>query len=268
MTISLVEVAGANFRTDHDSDKLNDEFMIRLGMRKRYLPARLAIARSLSMRDPLAISKESPEAGRIIKGDTLFGTGTELTVWLSLIVESAGKQDIDAKGLVALVSAHWGRGLARLDKEWEQAGDDVSKFVRKLVEVAGLPLTGGKPNLTGADDGTDHVFPSDEIRIPMGEVGEDVTTDETVFWSMNDKGGSPHCAIMGGSGSGKTVMASAMLRSIREQARVPLLAFDFKGDLADFTGTKKEKSLGETYHAQVSEPPRMPIPLDVLSVSQ
>jgi len=42
MSISLVEVAGANFRTDYDSDKLNTDFMGRLGMRKRYLPARLA----------------------------------------------------------------------------------------------------------------------------------------------------------------------------------------------------------------------------------
>ena len=37
MSISLVEVAGANFRTDYDSDKLNTDFMGRLGMRKRYL---------------------------------------------------------------------------------------------------------------------------------------------------------------------------------------------------------------------------------------
>ena len=44
MSISLVEVAGANFRTDYDSDKLNTDFMGRLGMRKRYLPARLAIS--------------------------------------------------------------------------------------------------------------------------------------------------------------------------------------------------------------------------------
>ncbi len=30
MSISLVEVAGANFRTDYDSDALNTEFMGRL----------------------------------------------------------------------------------------------------------------------------------------------------------------------------------------------------------------------------------------------
>jgi len=102
----------------------------------------------------------------------------------------------------------------------------------------------------------------------MREIGEDVATKEKIFWSVNGKGGSPHPAIMGGSGSGKTVMAAAMLRSIREKAPVPLLAFDFKGDLAGFTGTKGQRPLGEAFDAQVIEPPRMPIPLDVLSLAQ
>ena len=102
----------------------------------------------------------------------------------------------------------------------------------------------------------------------MGEIGEDLATKETVYWSLNGKGGSPHSAVMGGSGSGKTVMATAMLRAIREQAPVPLLAFDFKGDLSGFSGTKGQDALGEVFEAQVIEPPRMPIPLDVLSLAQ
>ena len=85
---------------------------------------------------------------------------------------------------------------------------------------------------------------------------------------MDGRGGASHTAIMGGSGSGKTVMAAAMLRAIREQAPVPLLAFDFKGDLAGFSGTQGEAAIGETFETQAIEPPRMPIPLDVLSLSQ
>lgn len=119
----LVEVAGANFRTDYDSDKLNTDFMGRLGMRKRYLPARLAIARSLAMSAPVEIPVDELEQGKVIKGDTLFGTGTALSVWLALIVERAGEPDIDIKRLVSLVGAHWRRGLAKLDEEWEQAGE-------------------------------------------------------------------------------------------------------------------------------------------------
>jgi len=265
MSISLVEVAGANFRTDYDSDSLNTEFMGRLGMRKRYLPARLAISRSLAMSVPVPFLDDEPEPGKVIKGDTLFGTGTALSVWLALIVERAGEPDIDVKRLVSLVGAHWRRGLVKLDEEWEQAGTDVARFVRRLVEVAELPTAGVRVPVSGVSDA---MFSSGEIKVPLGEIGEDVATREKVFWSLNGKGGAPHAAIMGGSGSGKTVMAVAMLRAIRERASVPLLAFDFKGDLAGFTGTKGQVALGEAFEAQVIEPPRMPVPLDVLALSQ
>lgn len=268
MSISLVEVAGANFRTDYESDKLNTDFMGRLGMRKRYLPARLAISRSLAMSAPVELLGDELEPGKVIKGDTLFGTGTALSVWLSLIIERTGEPDLDAKRLIALVGAHWRRGLAKLDDDWKQAEGDVAQFVRRLVEAADLSNGSGRlPTAVGAGaSGT--TFSRGEIKVPLGEIGEDVTTKEKILWSLNGKGGAPHTAIMGGSGSGKTVMAAAMLRAIREQAPVPLLAFDFKGDLSGFTGTKEQTPLGEAFDAQVIEPPRMPIPLDVLTLSQ
>jgi DNA sulfur modification protein DndE len=268
MSISLVEVAGANFRTDYESDKLNTDFMGRLGMRKRYLPARLAISRSLAMYAPIEMPADEPEPGKAIKGDTLFGTGTALSVWLSLIVERAGEPDIDTKRLVALVGAHWRRGLAKLNEEWEQAGQDVAEFVARLVEVAELPTSGGRFPIAGHGVTSSATFTNGEVKVLLGEIGEDTTTKDKVYWSLNGKGGAPHSAIMGGSGSGKTVMAAAMLRGIREQAPVPLIAFDFKGDLAGFTGTQDQAPLGEVFDAQVIEPPRMPIPLDVLALTE
>ena len=267
MSISLVEFAGANFRTDEESDELNTRFMGRLGMRKRYLPARLAISRSLAIPDQPEPLVKDHEPGKSIKGDTLFGTGTTLSVWLALIVERSGQTDSDIKKLIALVGAHWCRGLELLDREWEQSGQDVSKFVERLVDAAGLPTSGGK-GISAAGGVGGATVSNGEIRVPMGEIGEDLATKETVYWSLNGKGGSPHSAIMGGSGSGKTVMAAAMLRAIRDHAPVPLLAFDFKGDLGGFTGTKGQPPLGEAFEAQVIEPPRKPIPLDVLSLAQ
>ncbi len=266
MGLSLVEVAGANFRTDEESDTLNTAFMGRLGMRKRYLPARLAIARSLATSAPPDLVEDGLDPGKAIKGDTLFGTGTALSVWIALIVQRAGDPDLDVRKLIGLVGAHWRRGLSQLDKDWEQSGQDVAKFIKRLVEVAELPLAGRSlPQIAGMASGA--TFSSGLIEVPIGEIGEDVTTKEAVMWSLNGKGGSPHSAIMGGSGSGKTVMAAAMLRAIREKAPVPLLAFDFKGDLAGFTGTRKDAaSLGDAFDAEVIEPPRMPIPLDVLSI--
>ena len=70
---------------------------------------------------------------------------------------------------------------------------------------------------------------------------------------------------MGGVGSGKTRTAVSMLRSIRDQAEVPLLAFDFKGDLGtDASGGGYH--IDELFEAKTLEPPRAPIPLDVLSL--
>ena len=265
MSISLVEAAGANFRTDEESDSLNTAFMGRLGMRKRYLPARLAISRSLALSSQPEPLVEGYEPGKVIKGDTLFGTGTALTVWLSLIVQSSEETPVDTRRLTALVGAHWKRGLQLLDREWKQAEGDVAQFVKRLVEVAELPTSGGGPVRTGSGV-SGETFSSGQIDVPIGEISEEVEKRERVIWSLNGKGGSPHSAIMGGVGTGKTRTAVAMLASIREKAHVPLIAFDFKGDL----GTD---DIGGGYHidqlfkAQTLEPPRSPIPLDALSLS-
>ena len=265
MSISLVEAAGANFRTDEPSDALNTTFMGRLGMRKRYLPARLAISRSLAVASAPEALADGDDPGKVIKGDTLFGTGTALSVWLSLIVERSEEGEVDTKKLVSLVGAHWKRGLHLLDKEWEQADGDVAQFVKRLVEVAELPVSGGRPYKTDAGV-SGQTFSNGRIDVPIGEVSEEVGKKERVLWSLNEQGGSPHSAIMGGVGSGKTRTAVAMLRAIRENAPVPLLAFDFKGDLGtDPTGGGYH--IDELFEAQTLEPPRSPVPLDALSLS-
>lgn len=264
MSISLVEVAGANFRTDEGSDILNTAFMGRLGMRKRYLPARLAISRSLAISAPPALLGDELEPGKVIKGDTLFGTGTALSVWIAMIIERAADPELDIRKLIALVGAHWRRGISQLDRDWEQAGQDIAKFVKRLVDVAELPSAGRSPlKLGGTVSG--ETFSSGQIDVPIGEISEDVSTKEKIVWNLNGQGGSPHSAIMGGVGSGKTRTAAAMLRSIREQSAVPLLAFDFKGDLGtDASGAGYH--IDELFEAKTLEPPRNPIPLNVLSL--
>lgn len=265
MSISLVEAAGANFRTDEKSDALNTSFMGRLGMRKRYLPARLAISRSLAVPASPDLLEEGHDPGKVIKGDTLFGTGTALSVWLSLIVERSEEKDVDTRRLIALVGAHWRRGLQLLDREWEQADGDVAQFVKRLVEVAELPASGGEPYRAEAG-ASSQSFCSGRIDVRVGEVSEEVGSKEPVIWGLNEKGGSPHSAIMGGVGTGKTRTAVAMLTAVRERVPVPLVAFDFKGDLGtDAAGGGYH--VEELFEAEVLEPPRTPIPLDALSLA-
>ena len=94
MSLSLVDVAGASFRTDEESDALNTEFMGRLGMRKRYLPARLAIARSLAIPSSPPAMGEAWDPGKVIKGDTLFGTGPSMSAWVALIIQREGRPNL------------------------------------------------------------------------------------------------------------------------------------------------------------------------------
>ena len=267
MSITLVDVAGANFRTDQESDDLNTQFMSRLGMKMRSLPARLAVARSLSIDAHVVPALEGKQHGKIIKGDALFGTSAEqLSAWLALIVEHSGELDVDIRRLVALVGAHWKRGLDNLDEDWRQADEDIAKFVKRLAVIAELAVDSDKLPLPDDEEMASGSSSQGEIRVQVGENGKDVDSNEDVFWSMNSKGGSPHSAIMGKSGSGKTVLAAAMLRSIREQVEVPLIAFDFKGDLYGAGGIGGQQTLGEIFKVEVIEPPKTPIPLDVLSI--
>ena len=71
MTVALIDVVGANFRTAEEKDALNRKFMERLNMKARYAPARLAIASSLALTElPKRIEGEP---GLSIKGDTCLG---------------------------------------------------------------------------------------------------------------------------------------------------------------------------------------------------
>src|SRR5262245_9720413 len=138
MSLSMMDIAGANFRTDEQSDRFNTDFMGHLGMKVRYLPARLAIARSLAAGGKPPPNSEDREQGKAIKGDTLFGTGASLAAWAALIVERAEAKDIDLKTLQALVADHWRRGIALLNEDWEASEGDRARFVQRLITAADL----------------------------------------------------------------------------------------------------------------------------------
>ena len=97
-----------------------------------------------------------------LSADPLFGTGTALSVWISLIAQRADDPELDVRRLIALVGAHWRRGLGHLDKDWEQANQDVARFVKRLVEVAKIPNFWARPATSGGTE-TGVTFSSDQI---------------------------------------------------------------------------------------------------------
>ncbi|MBX9596019.1 MAG: DndE family protein [Roseomonas sp.] len=262
MALNLLEVSTAGFRTTRDADQQCEKLKNALGYKVNYLVARLAIARSLALPDAPPVDPQvadDDDSGRTIRGHQLFGEGPDAAAWVSLLVQRAVNPDMSRRDLQAVVLAHWKRGAQLLTEDWEAMGHSLPRFVERLASAAGLPETSSPGAGRGASEAVAYSHP---VAIPIGEVAEDTDTGEAVTFPLNAPGGSPHMAIMGGAGSGKTRTAARMLRAIRDAAPIPFLAFDFKGDLAS------AYSLDTVFAAQVVAPPRASIPLDVLAVGE
>jgi DNA sulfur modification protein DndE len=252
----------ANFKTSKRADAVNDTMMAKLGSEHRYEPARLAIAGSLAMADPAPqLSADDAESGKTIYGRNLFGED-DLPLWMAMIVEKAGLMNPTVDDIQQQVRRHWHRGILLLQTEWENCGGVYERFILYLAERAGLPAHGEKTVAVGGDwkasNGDAPAFP---ITLRLGEPGTDLSTGQPVSWLLNGKG-SPHVALMGGTGSGKTRLARCLLSQIRQQAKVPCVIFDFKGDLAGNAEFVNEMG------AKVVLSPLQPVPLDVLYIPQ
>lgn len=70
MTIKLVDLPFAHFKTTRAADEICNLMIKKLGFRHRYEPARLAIARSLSLPTvpPSLTDKEKSEMATALKG--------------------------------------------------------------------------------------------------------------------------------------------------------------------------------------------------------
>lgn len=148
-----------------------------------------------------------------------------------------------------------------LDDLLVEADGDAFEFKRRLAEAA-LPHGPARPADAAAASAPDEPIAAVALEIALGEVAQDTSSGEVVSWALNAPGGSPHAAFIGGVGSGKTRTAAHMLRNIRTRTPVPLLAFDFKGDMSD-----ANNRLDQAFAATVIEPPRTPVPLDVLALT-
>lgn len=262
MAVTLAELATMSFRTTRDADRQCEELLKRLGYKVNYLAARLAIARSLGLVDPPNQSTDAEDdPGRTIRGQQLFGESADAAAWLALIVQRSGTAQIERKELQRLVAAHWRRGAELLTQDWQDAGGSLTRFVEGLADRAALPENANLADGGAEGSSDDAPLEAGEILLPLGEIGEDADSGDPVTFPLNAPGGSPHMGIMGGAGSGKTRTAAFMVKRLRAEVAIPLLAFDFKGDLAD------SYQLDQHFGANVVAPPRQPLPLDVLSVA-
>ena len=259
MVVGISDLATSTFRTTRIADDICADLTAKLGWKHRYVAARLAVGRSLSLPEqPHELTDEDSEDMAIpLRGMQLFGEDAQASAWLALITQHSNETEVTKRVLHGLVTRHWHRGAHLLRQDWEDGGQQMEGFVARLAELA---------SFAGDGDRRDDTLPvrsaptyTGEVRLAVGEIARDLRSDEHVTFSLNGAGGSPHIAIMGGVGSGKTRTAVHMLRTLRQHCELPLLAFDFKGDLTN--------SFTESFGATLIAPPEMPIPLDVLHVT-
>lgn len=266
---NLRSLDSANFKTSKRADAVNDILKAKLGLQHRYEPARLAIAHSLAMTEPAPplTGDDADDSGKVIMGKTLFGDD-ESPVWVAMLVEKSGLHHPTLDDIQEHVRRHWHRGILLLQAEWEsceaESPDGVyERFILFLAQRAGLPAHGGGSFGAGDDEGQDLAVsrPARPVNVRLGDPGTDERTGEPLVWLLNGKG-SPHVALMGGTGSGKTRLARSLLSQIRAQAKVPSIIFDFKGDLAGNPAFVSEMG------ATVINSPTRPVPLDVLHIAE
>ena len=257
MGLGVTELSTSTFRTTRAADGVCGKLAEKLGWKHRYVAARIAIARSLSLQDPPGELRDSEadDMATPLRGTQLFGEGAEGAAWLALITQHCGDPSMTKQIFQGWVTRHWARGAQLLDQDWIAAGKTMESFVSRLAEHASFSGSGAGASVSPVKAAPTFAV---EARIPIGEAAEDVKSGERVSFALNIAGGSPHMAIMGGVGSGKTRTAVYMLKELGRQCNVPLLAFDFKGDLAE--------QLADKFSADVVSPPDTPVPLDVLHV--
>ncbi len=257
--LSLVQCNNARFRTSKAADDLNQKFLTRLGVRYRYAPARLAIARSLSDATPVP-DEIGDEDGKIIKGAELFGD--DLPVWLAMLVEHKRAPIVSAKELVTLVASHWHRGIHMLWEDWQHQNENFDNFLMLLATRAGVQE--GASARTGGVEFEPVAPPRPSpVLVRVGDPGTELATKKPVDWISNAAGYPPHLALMGGTNSGKTHLGLAMLRQVKKQTGCPIIFFDIaKGDIA---GKREEIEPLNFRHLAL---PQESIPLNFLAFDE
>ena len=133
--LSVSEIGRIDFRTSRSGETATLSLLKALELQYRYQPARLAIAKSLSIATPPAPVDNLD--GKVIRGETLFGAGAEdLASWISVVTGYAGSEPLGRRELQDAIANHWARGAGLL---W----DSLRNRADPLLEAAGTILRRG-----------------------------------------------------------------------------------------------------------------------------
>ncbi len=184
---------------------------------------RVAFGLSLSQ-ESLPDDEDTDSKGQEMPEDVFFGR--HRAALMALMRERHVPDMIGRDEVGKIVKLHVERGVRFLRREFEKSGKRTDELVRRLAGRA--LVTAPSP------DGS--VAPIHEGNYAFSLIpGENTSNGDPVHVVLNGPGSSPHVAIMGRSGTGKTRLALRMLREAsKDRSGGPFLIFDYaKGDIAD-----------------------------------
>jgi DNA sulfur modification protein DndE len=281
--LSMSDIAGASFSCSAQTKECSGQLKSKLGFTTNYQMARLAIGRSMVLKT-FPDDKKNGVGSASLKGEQLFGSNErERNLWIAFLMDNLHKHNpTDFKDLALLqnaVTRHWNRGADLLWQDFQDATSNANEFnqnpyekeskdwykifMEHLASLANLPNQSPIKNIHSIanDDSINNdihdlnVSGSYAISIDIGKQNN----GEPFNWVINAKDShSPHVAIMGKSGSGKTRFMLQALQGIKKQdKKIPVILLDLgKGELAT------NQALIESMGATVLNVPSDSIPLD------
>ena len=249
-------VVRAAFKPLEANSSIESTLKAKLGLPNRNDAAQLCIGRSLAESSSPQPLSSDVTYGKSIDGAQLFGDDIDL--WLcALLIDGELGECASIEDLRALVEAHWARGAKLLKDELVECGEDDTRLLSRLAELLPAEPARGR-------------FPSEypkrgltELRLQVGSVSQTFPDGDCVDFVLNGQGTSPHIALMGKIGSGKTTTGIQIALQMLEKANIPLLFIDPKGEFLK-NGKLDGRFASVVPDAIGIEVGKVPIPLDFL----
>lgn len=250
------QVWKGQFKATEDSAAFEDKLKIAYGLQNRYDAARLLIGRSLAEpHGPDALHPGTKFYGKPIPGEHLFGE--HLDLWIcSLVIDGKLGTSATIDDFRALVEAHWARGYQIVKDELDTCNGDAAKLVARMADF--VPEGEAPKNLPTTPRGS-----TGEIKLKVGSASRTHPGDKQVEFVLNGQGTSPHIALMGAVGKGKTTTGVQIALGIMEKAGIPILFIDPKGEFV-VNGQLAGAFAPHARSVEALEVGQQPIPLDFL----
>ncbi len=251
------QVRNGQFKPTEDSAEFEDKLRTALGLQYRYEASRLLIGRSLAEPTTPEQLPTGTKFSKPIPGQNLLGEHHDL--WMSaIILDGRLGEGATIEDFRALIEAHWARGFRLVREELEACQGHEIKLVQRLADrLPEVPVPHGDMGVQQPSGQTG------EIRLKIGSVSRTLIGDKPVDFVINSAGVSPHLALMGKIGSGKTTTGIQIAMELVEKAQIPFLFIDPKGEFVEGNRpTGWFSSLGSKVGA--IEVGTNPIPLDFL----